>query len=42
LKTSFVGEGLAENVRISSYRREGSKIAQKQSYDIWTFSYWCK
>jgi len=34
LKTSHGGRGLAENVRISSDRRRGSKIAQKSSYDI--------
>jgi len=34
LKTSHGGRGLAENVRILSYREEGSKIAQKTLYDI--------
>jgi len=34
---SYGGKGLAENVRIPSYSGEGSKIAQKPSYDIRTF-----
>jgi len=29
LKTSYVWRELAENVRIPSYRKKGSKIAQK-------------
>jgi len=33
LKTSYGGEGLAENVRIPSYRGRGSKIAQK--FVVW-------
>jgi len=40
LKTSYGGGGWLKTSEYRHMVRRGSKIAQKTSYDIWTFPYW--